>query len=167
MEELSALDRLEEVRGLTPEENQRKCLVIRDLENSILREEISWRQKSRVLGLKEFNKCTKFFHQVANSNRRFNAIESLCQRLCSSDQSVIKDYAAQLYETLFVEPYSWQPRLDDLAFDSLDAVEASSLQLPYKKREVLEVVNGMNKDKALAKWVLYCVLQRLLGRVQE
>jgi hypothetical protein len=36
MEELSALDRLEEVRGLTPKEKERKCLVIRDLENSIL-----------------------------------------------------------------------------------------------------------------------------------
>jgi hypothetical protein len=38
MEELSALDRLEEVCGLTPEEKERRCLVIRDLENSILQE---------------------------------------------------------------------------------------------------------------------------------
>jgi hypothetical protein len=44
--------------------------------------------------------------------------------------------------------YSWQPRLDDLAFDSLDAVEVSSLELPFEEREVLEVVKGMNRDKA-------------------
>jgi hypothetical protein len=35
-EELCALDRLEEQRGLAPDEKPRKCLVIRDLENSIL-----------------------------------------------------------------------------------------------------------------------------------
>jgi len=42
-----------------------------------MQEEVSWRQKSRVLWLKEGDKCTKFFHWIANSNRRFNAIESL------------------------------------------------------------------------------------------
>jgi endonuclease/exonuclease/phosphatase family metal-dependent hydrolase len=52
VEDLCALDRLEEQRGLTPEEKARKCGVIRDLENSILQEEISWRQKSRALWLK-------------------------------------------------------------------------------------------------------------------
>jgi hypothetical protein len=36
MEELCALDRLEEQHGLVPEEKTRKCTVIRELENSIL-----------------------------------------------------------------------------------------------------------------------------------
>jgi hypothetical protein len=81
MEELCALYSLEEQRGLTPEEKVRKCGVIRDLENSILQEEISWRQKSRVLWLKEGDKCTKFFHRVANSYRRSNSIVTLSQWL--------------------------------------------------------------------------------------
>jgi hypothetical protein len=38
--------------------------------------------------------------------------------------------------------------LDNLAFDSLDVVEASSLELPFEEREVLEVVKGLNCDKA-------------------
>jgi len=29
-------------------------------------EEVSWRQKSRVMWLKERDKCTKFFHSIAN-----------------------------------------------------------------------------------------------------
>jgi hypothetical protein len=77
MEDLCALDRLDEQRGLAPEEKIRKYEVIRDLENSTLQEEISWQQKSRVLWLKEGDKCTNFFHRIANSNRRSNAIESL------------------------------------------------------------------------------------------
>jgi hypothetical protein len=39
--------------------------------------------------------------------------------------------------------------LDNLDFDSLDAVEASSLELPFEEKEVLEVVKCMNRDKAL------------------
>jgi hypothetical protein len=39
--------------------------------------------------------------------------------------------------------------LDDLAFDTLDAVEASSLELPFEEREVLEMVKSMSRDKAL------------------
>lgn len=105
VEDLCALDRLEEQRGLTPEEKGRKCGIIRDLDNSILQEEISWRQKSRALWLKEGDKCTKFFHRVANSNRRSNSIESLSVNgSISSDQQVIRDPAAQFYKSLFAKP---------------------------------------------------------------
>jgi hypothetical protein len=38
--------------------------------------------------------------------------------------------------------------LDNLVFDNLDASEASSLELPFEEREVLEVVKGLNRDKA-------------------
>jgi hypothetical protein len=74
LEELRALDRIEEERGL---ELLRKNAIASDLERIILQEEISCRQKSRVLWLKAGDKCTKFFHQIAISNRRSNSIESL------------------------------------------------------------------------------------------
>jgi hypothetical protein len=149
LKELGALDRFEEQRGLAPEEKFRKSEVIRDMENTTLQEEISWRQKSRVLWLKEGDKCTKFFHQIANSNRKSNSIESLSVNgSISSDQQAIRDHVAHFYESLFTEPYPWRLGLDNLAFDSLDAVEASSLEFPFEEKEVLEVVKGMNRDKA-------------------
>jgi len=40
----------------------------------------------------------------------------------------------------------------------LDAVEASSLELPFEEREVLEVVKGMNRDKR-SWWFLHGFLQ--------
>jgi hypothetical protein len=38
--------------------------------------------------------------------------------------------------------------MDNLAFDTLEAGEASSLELPFEEREVLEVVKGLNRNKA-------------------
>jgi hypothetical protein len=66
----------------------------------------------------------------------------------SSDQRVIRNHVAHFYETLFSEPYTWRRRLDNLAFDTLDAVESSSLELPFEENEVFEVIKGMNRDKA-------------------
>jgi hypothetical protein len=40
-------------------------------------EEVSWRQKSRVLCLKEGDNNTKFFHKMANSHRRRNQIKCI------------------------------------------------------------------------------------------
>jgi hypothetical protein len=55
----------------------KKAEIVSELERSTLMEEVSWRQKSRVLWLREGDKCTKFFHIMANSNRRRNTIDSL------------------------------------------------------------------------------------------
>jgi len=38
--------------------------------------------------------------------------------------------------------------MDNIVFDNLDAGEAYSLELPFEEREVLEVVKGLNRDKA-------------------
>jgi hypothetical protein len=38
--------------------------------------------------------------------------------------------------------------MDNLALDTLDAGEASSLEFHFEEREVLEVVKGLNRDKA-------------------
>ena len=40
-------------------------------------EEISWRQKSRALFVKEGDNNTRFFHRLANSHTRTNHISSI------------------------------------------------------------------------------------------
>ena len=119
------------------------------MEATLLQEEIGWRQKLRIRWLKEGDKCTKFFHQVANANRRNSSIESLdVNGSATSDPTIISDHIVNFYDSLFTEPRSWRPHLDNLEFDMLSVTEASSLEDPFEEREVWEVIKGMNRDKA-------------------
>ena len=47
------------------------------VEHHLSFEEISWRQKSRMLCIKEGDNSTKFFHKMANSYRRYNHLRIL------------------------------------------------------------------------------------------
>jgi hypothetical protein len=60
LNDLRELDATEEVRALGSEELSKKGEVSRELEACLLMEEVSWRQKSRILWLKEGDKCSKF-----------------------------------------------------------------------------------------------------------
>ncbi|KAG6626350.1 hypothetical protein CIPAW_15G041600 [Carya illinoinensis] len=68
--EIKGLERIQENRPLTQEEIAVKKELEADLERVVVREETSWRQKSRALWLKEGDRSTKFFHRIANSHRR-------------------------------------------------------------------------------------------------
>jgi hypothetical protein len=70
--------------------------------------------------VKRWCKCTMFFHQKANSNRRDNYIEKLVVNgTISSYQSKIRDHIVQFYNRLFTKQHSWQPKLDGLTLDSI------------------------------------------------
>ena len=74
---LNVLDARKETYRLIAEEKLEQVNLRIDIEKLTLLEEISWRQKSRVLHLKEGDANTKFFHRMTNSNRKNNGIESL------------------------------------------------------------------------------------------
>jgi len=109
----------------------------------------SWRQKSRVTWLKGGDKCTKFFHSIANSKRRYNSMDSLLiGDSISSDPAEIGEHVVQFYQDLFPENHSWRPRLNDLSFDAILESEASWLERAFEEVEVRKVVFAMNGDKA-------------------
>jgi hypothetical protein len=69
-----------------------------ELERMLLYEDMSWRQKSKALWLREGDKNTKFFHQMANSCRRNNIVDSLMVNgSLSSDPIEIRELIVQFY----------------------------------------------------------------------
>ena len=99
---LNVLEAKEETLRLTAEEKLDQSNLRTDIEKLTLMEEISWRQKSRVLHLKEGDANTKFFHRMANSNRKNNGIESLMVNgTLSSDQGIIADYITHFFMNLY------------------------------------------------------------------
>jgi hypothetical protein len=77
-----------------------------------------------ALWLREGDRCTKYFHQVANSNRRNNSIESLLANgSVTFDHSEIREHIVHFYDRLFSKQFSWRSKLDGLPFDSTDEEE--------------------------------------------
>jgi hypothetical protein len=105
-----------------------------------------------VLWLKEGDKCTYFFHSIANSNRRYNSLDSLLiGDTQSSDQTEIGVHIVQFYQKLFTEQCRWRPMVDGISFDFVLESEASWLDRAFEEEEeeeVRKVVLAMVKDKA-------------------
>ena len=70
-----------------------------------------------MLHLREGDANTKFFHRMANSNRRNNGIESLMVNgILSSDQGMITDCITQFFMNLYSKQQVDQPFLEVLVF---------------------------------------------------
>ena len=75
--ELMDLDAREELLGLSNKEQLRRIQLKGEIEQLASLEEISWRQKSRALYVKEGDNNTRFFHRLANSHRNANHIKRI------------------------------------------------------------------------------------------
>uniref|UniRef100_A0A2N9EXD0 Reverse transcriptase domain-containing protein n=1 Tax=Fagus sylvatica TaxID=28930 RepID=A0A2N9EXD0_FAGSY len=149
MREIQQLDALEESRTLSVEERTSREDRRGELHKVMDLDEISWRQKSRVLWLKEGDRNTKFFHRMANSHRRNNFIGCLnIEGTVTSDPKEVEEGIVQYYKHLYCESTPWRPTLNGLPFKTLVSEEANSLILPFGEDEVLEAVRCMSGDKA-------------------
>ena len=144
------MDILAESRGLMEDEKVKMDDMSRELENTLLCEEVRWRQKSRALWLKEGDSNTQFFHKVANSQRRYNRVETLrSDGVLSHDPNEVKEHIVQFYRNLYSKQSNWRSRMDNQAFSSIDEEEKVWLERYFEEMEVWEVVKGMEGDKAL------------------
>ena len=70
-------DTQEKEKDLSLEEAIERVKARDDYEKWAILEEVSWRQKSREVWLKEGDRNTSFFHKMANSHRRRNVINKI------------------------------------------------------------------------------------------
>ena len=67
-------------------------------------EEISLRQKSRMLFVKEGDNNTLFFHRVANSHRRTNHIRGIeVDGVLYEDEEEVWSKVVHFYQNLYIE----------------------------------------------------------------
>ena len=140
---------MEESRGLSAEEGVEMGRIRDELEKATLLEEICWRQKSRVLCVREGDRNIKIFHRIADSHRRVNSIDRLMvDGVLSLDPATIADCISQFYRQLYFEDVAHRPILDDVDFSSILVKDASWLDRPLEEKEVFGVINDFNGDKA-------------------
>ena len=77
LSKLLGLDTREDLSGLSQEDQSHRIQIKGEIANLASLEEISWRQKSQILFMKEGDNNARFFHRVANSHRRTNHIRGI------------------------------------------------------------------------------------------
>ena len=118
LEALKLLDVKEGELSLFEVELGERAMLRSQIQNLFSLEEVSWRQKSRMLCIKEGDNDTKFFHKMANSRRRHNHISMLeVDGVIYEDESEMADQAVQFYKKLYKEIEEWRPCVEGLEFD--------------------------------------------------
>ena len=142
-------DDLESQRPLSDGERQERMGAMEDFKKWAIMEEISWRQKSREIWLKEGDRNTGFFHKMANSHRRRNNID----RIRIGDQWLtgleeVKLGIVKAFKELLGDPGEWRASPVGLNFSRLNDMEALSLEVPFTEDEVHVALVDLNRDKA-------------------
>uniref|UniRef100_A0A803QEM9 Reverse transcriptase domain-containing protein n=1 Tax=Cannabis sativa TaxID=3483 RepID=A0A803QEM9_CANSA len=122
------------------------------LAEALLREEIHWKQKSRVQWLHEGDKCTKFFMASATIRRRRNYIQ--CIKKAPHD-NWIEDYSditrcfLSKFEELFQKnSHCTTEALEEILTPALNDHDIECLQLFPGNDEISAALFEMGKDKA-------------------
>ena len=112
-------------------------------------EEIYWRQKSRVLCIREGDRNTRFFHRLTNSHRRFNSVDRLMvDGELSLDPEAIVGCISHFYRQLYAETVAHRPLLDGVEFSCILEEDAHWLDRPFDEEEVFGVISDFKGDKA-------------------
>ena len=149
MSELLGLDAREDLSGLSQEEQTRQIQIKSEIAQLASLEEISWRQKSRILLVKEGDNNTRFFHQVANFHRRTKHIQGIdVDGVLYEDEEEVRSIVVQFYPSLYTESNTWRPSMDGLEFARIDEAEQLALKRDFSKKEVVRVLQEMEGDKA-------------------
>uniref|UniRef100_A0A2N9FT22 Reverse transcriptase domain-containing protein n=1 Tax=Fagus sylvatica TaxID=28930 RepID=A0A2N9FT22_FAGSY len=149
MVDLLQLDEKEYQGLLSPKDRLQKDDLKAEWDKLAHLDEVSWRQKSRVLWLKEGDNNMKFFHKMANSHRRRNQILGIeVDGISYDEESDIREQMVQFYTSLYQENEVWRPDVDRLSFATIEEEECRMLERRFEKEEVLGVIKDMQGDKA-------------------
>ena len=97
-------DEMEKYSTLNLEDCEARKEVRESYKTWVLREEISWRQKSKDLWLKEGDNNTRFFHRMANAHSRRNWLSKLKVNGCwYTEENDLKNSVVGAFQKLYSE----------------------------------------------------------------
>lgn len=151
MHQLGEEAKLLEERAVTEEDQYQLKKLHEELNELLEREEIAWRQRSRVQWLQEGNRNTKFFHNKATQRRKKNTIESLVddhgtkheeqQRI----EQLIVDYFSQIYTSS--NPQNLEPIMEAVETSVTEDMN-TRLSQEFTATEVVQALHQMYPTKA-------------------
>ena len=149
LQRVSFWDDLEKQRELVLEEREERIMAKEEFKSWAVLEEISWRQKSRELWLKDGDKNTGYFHKMANAHRRRNCLRKISiNSKMKEKEAEIKVGLIDAFKNLFSAPSEWRPSLPDLSFNEVGLEAASKLEEVFSEEEIWTAISGLNGDKA-------------------
>ena len=149
LSELLGLDAREDLSSLSHEDQTRHTQIKGEITHLASLEEISWRQKSRFLFVKEGDNNTHFFHWVANSHRRTNYLRGIeVDGVLYEDEEEVWSKVVHFYQSLYTKSDTWRPFMDGLEFTSIGEDKRLELERDFSKEEVVNVLQDIQDDKA-------------------
>lgn len=112
-------------------------------------EEVAWRQKPRMLWLKEGVKNTRFFHNMENARRRIKHIRNLRRggKVLKRKEDVKEEIVA-IFENLYRREDILLPQLDGVSFPSISTKDYSWLEREFEVEEVESALSKCGSDKS-------------------
>ena len=157
-------DNVEKDRVLSLEESEERAKARDDYKRWSLLEEASWRQKPRELWLKEGDRNTGFFHKMANSHRRRNAINKvkINGRWLTEDTAIQKGIVDE-FKGQLSESGGWRPAFPNISLEELGTEDAGSLEVRFSEEEISTAIACLNGEKAPGRMVFRSLFGPLAG----
>ena len=90
--------------SLSLEDQTHRTQIKGEIAHLVSLEEISWRQKSRFLFVKEGDNNTHFFHWVANSHRRTNYLRGIeVDGVLYENEEEVRSKVVHFYQSLYTK----------------------------------------------------------------
>ena len=146
---ISFWDEVEKDKELSLAEAEERQKARENYKEWVDLEEVSWRQKSREIWLKEGDRNTGFFQRMANSHRRRNSISSI--RINGRNlvkEAEVKEGLVRAFQCLLSAPINWRLPFPDLDVNLIGKDHCAKLEEMFTEEEILATIFGLNDDKA-------------------
>ncbi len=143
------MDRAEEARTLSTREFALRPRLKERYEELCLREELKWKQRSRVNWLKAGDANTKFFHSRANARRNANLISRLTDGgAVFADHASLAGHLLNFFTSQMGTAAHLETSIDFQRLFTGDSFDLRSLHDPFTEEEVRGAVFSCAPDKA-------------------